>query len=89
MTLPAAAAWAPAEYRSVYGAGARAAADMGRRAAATGGTDGRTPDRYIDPAPHTVRAALINVRFDVVCDRYFLLSRMLCTDARTTVSFAV
>jgi len=25
------------------------------------GTDGRTPDRYIDPAPHTLRAPLIRL----------------------------
>ena len=30
-----------------------------------GQTDGRTPDRYIDPAPHRMRAALIS------CHLYF------------------
>ena len=30
-----------------------------RKAAAINGTDGRTPDRYIDPEPHTVRAVSV------------------------------
>jgi len=30
---------------------------MDRKAAAIDGTDGRTPDSYIDSAPHTMRVA--------------------------------
>ena len=34
----------------------------------TGQTDdGRTPDRYVDPAPHTRREALISSELDVFC----------------------
>ena len=38
-------------------------------------TDGWTPDRYIDPAPHTMRRALINLECSrrrmqrIVCER--------------------
>ena len=63
MTLPAAAAWAPAaiDRYLVHGAGTavdrcllpaprlQQAADVDRR------TDGRTPDRYIGSAQHTTR----------------------------------
>ena len=69
MTLPAAAAQAPADidrYLAATAPGLRQAAAalwhrrqkwVERLLLSTGQTVGRTPDRYIDPAPHTKRAA--------------------------------
>ena len=50
---------AAASYRSISAARARAQQLIRRTALllSIDGTDGRTPDRYIDPAPHTTRAA--------------------------------
>jgi len=63
MTLPAAAAQAPADidrYLAATAPGLRQAAAalwVERLLLSTGQMVGRTPDRYIDPAPHTKRAA--------------------------------
>jgi len=65
VTLPA---FAVARRRLLHGLSAAAieryilpavAADVDRKAAAIGQTDGPTPDRYIDPAPHTIAAVPI------------------------------
>jgi len=74
MTLPAAAVRAPAavDRYLLYprpGCGKR---EMGQ-------TDGRTPDRYTDPAPHTMRAAsTTSVRFNHTCSgKYHKLYKLI------------
>ena len=75
ITLPAAAARAPAAIDTRV----RQVADVDRRDRQTDGwTDGRTPDRYKDPALHTVRAAsIIAVGFLKVF--FLLFSFIVCT----------
>jgi len=66
MTLPATAAQVPAadiDRYAVRGPRPGSAANQPHVAGAVNRrnrqTDGRTPDRYVDPPPHTVRAASI------------------------------
>ena len=67
----------PCSYRSIssgcraHSSKPAAAACGGRRMGRTDGTDRRTLDSFIDPAPHTVRAVSRNVELD----NYFLPRR--------------
>jgi len=49
-----------------------------------GQTDGRTPDRYTDPAPHTVRAASIKIKY--LKSKNLVKTKLLQVDDKTALT---